>query len=310
MIGALIIVLREVVEAGLIVGIVLAVTQTIPHRLRYVVAGVLAGVLGAVLVAMFAGRIAAAVQGNGQEIFNAAILGIAVVMLTWHNVWMARHGREIASDLHRLGDELREGSTTLTALAVVVAVAVLREGSEVVLFLYGIVISDKTSNLALLTGGFAGLLLGVAISLLTFKGLVIIPMRYLFKVTTLLISFIAAGMAVQAVAFLEQADLISVLGHVVWNSSAVLPDKSLIGRALHTLVGYSDSPTQMQLLVYVATLTMIFALMKLLLSGAARVAAAAGQPPRQFSAFVACPRGMNRSVARILSFTEICCKAC
>lgn len=263
MIGALIIVLREVVEAGLIVGIVLAVTQTIPHRLRYVVAGVLAGVLGAVLVAMFAGRIAAAVQGNGQEIFNAAILGIAVVMLTWHNVWMARHGREIASDLHRLGDELREGSTTLTALAVVVAVAVLREGSEVVLFLYGIVISDKTSNLALLTGGFAGLLLGVAISLLTFKGLVIIPMRYLFKVTTLLISFIAAGMAVQAVAFLEQADLISVLGHVVWNSSAVLPDKSLIGRALHTLVGYSDSPTQMQLLVYVATLTMIFALMKL-----------------------------------------------
>ncbi len=263
MIGALIIVLREVVEAGLIVGIVLAVTQAIPHRLRYVVAGVVAGILGAILVAMFAGRIAAAVQGNGQELFNAAILGIAVVMLTWHNVWMARHGREMVSDLNKLGDQLREGSKTLAALAVVVAVAVLREGSEVALFLYGIVISDKTSSLALLTGGFAGLLLGVAISLLTFKGLIIIPMRHLFKVTTLLISFIAAGMAVQAVAFLEQADLVSALGHVVWNTSAVLPDKSLLGRALHTLIGYSDKPTQLQLLVYIATLATIFVLMKL-----------------------------------------------
>lgn len=263
MIGALIIVLREVVEAGLVVGIVLAVTQTIAHRLRYIFAGVAAGVLGAILVAIFAGRIAAALEGNGQEIFNAAILGVAVVMLTWHNVWMARHGREIASDLHKLGDQLRDGSKTLTALAIVVAVAVLREGSEVALFLYGIVISDKTSTLALLTGGCAGLLLGGALSFLTFKGLVVIPMRHLFKVTTLLISFIAAGMAVQAIAFLEQADLAPVLGHVVWNTSAVLPDSSLFGRVLHTLLGYTDAPTQLQLLVYLAALAAIFVLMKL-----------------------------------------------
>jgi len=261
--GALIIVLREVVEAGLIVGIVLAVTQNIPHRLAYISAGVLGGVIGAILVAAFAGRIAAAVEGNGQEVFNATVLAIAVVMLTWHNVWMARHGREIASELTELGHAVREGSKTLLALAIVVAVAVLREGSEVALFLYGIAVSDKTSNLALLTGGIAGLALGVAISFLTFKGLIIIPMRHLFKVTTLLISFIAAGMAVQAVAFLQQADLVTTLGHVVWNTSAVLPDSSLLGRALHTLLGYTDAPTQLQLLVYVATLATIFLLMKL-----------------------------------------------
>jgi high-affinity iron transporter len=266
-VGALIIVLREVVEAGLIVGIVLAVTQNVPHRLTYVAGGILSGLLGAGLVALFAGRIATLLQGNGQEVFNAAILGIAVVMLAWHNIWMASHGRELASELRQFGDEVREGSKTLMALAVVVAVAVLREGSEVVLFLYGIVISDKTSNIALLTGGFGGLLLGAAISLLTFKGLIVIPMRHLFKVTTLLISFIAAGMAVQAVAFLEQADLIPVLDHVVWNTSAILPDNSLIGRALHTLLGYTDAPTQMQLLVYVATLGAIFVMMKLVGQG-------------------------------------------
>jgi high-affinity iron transporter len=275
-IGALIIVLREVVEAGLIVGIVLAVTQNVPRRLTYVAGGILAGIVGAGIVAVFAGRIASLLQGNGQEVFNATILGIAVVMLGWHNIWMASHGRELASELRQFGDEVREGSKTLMALAVVVAVAVLREGSEVVLFLYGIVISDKTSNIALLIGGFGGLLLGVAISLLTFKGLIVIPMRHLFKVTTLLISFIAAGMAVQAVAFLEQADLVPVLDHVVWNTSAILPDNGLLGRVLHTLLGYTDAPTQMQLLVYVATLAAIFVMMRLVGRASQKTAAQPG----------------------------------
>ena len=150
-------------------------------------------------------------QGNGQEVFNAGILALAVVMLTWHNVWMARHGREMAQDLRQIGEQVRDGSKTLFALAIVVAVAVLREGSEIVLFLYGIVISQKTTALGLLAGGVIGLLLGAAVSYVTFRGLIAIPMRHLFRVTTLLISFLAAGMAVQAVAFLEQADIATKL---------------------------------------------------------------------------------------------------
>jgi high-affinity iron transporter len=132
-----------------------------------------------------------------------------------------------------------------------------------VLFLYGIVVSDKTSALGLLTGGCIGLALGAGISFLTFQGLITIPMRHLFKVTTLLISFIAAGMAVQAVAFLEQADLAPALSRVVWNTTSILPDSSLLGRALHALLGYTAAPTQLQLVVYVATLAVIFVLMKL-----------------------------------------------
>jgi len=127
-----------------------------------------------------------------------------------------------------------------------------------------------------LTGGFGGLLLGAAISLLTFKGLIVIPMRHLFKVTTLLISFIAAGMAVQAVAFLEQADLVPVLDRVVWNTSAILPDNGLLGRALHTLLGYTDAPTQMQLLVYVATLAVIFVMTRLVGQASHKTAQAGG----------------------------------
>jgi high-affinity iron transporter len=261
--GALIIVFREVVEAGLVVGIVFAVTQSIPLRLPYILGGLLAGVLGASLVAAFAGALASLMQGNGQEIFNAAILALAVVMLTWHNVWMAKHGREIAENLRTIGQQVRDGSKTLFALAIVVAVAVLREGSEIVLFLYGIVISQKTTTLELLAGGGGGLLLGAAVSYVTFRGLVAIPMRHLFRVTTLLISFLAAGMAVQAVAFLEQADLVTKFSDTVWNTSAIVSDDSLVGRVLHTLIGYTDRPTQLQLIVYIVTLAAIFGLMKI-----------------------------------------------
>lgn len=263
MIGALIIVFREVIEAGLVVGIVLAVTQTIPHRLRYVFGGIAAGVCGAGVVAMFTGFIAEAMAGAGQEVFNAAILSLAVVMLTWHNVWMARHGRALSAELQEIGREVSSGAKPLIALSVVVAVAVLREGSEIVLFLYGIIVSSGSSGLAIFVGGVLGLLFGVGVAFLTFRGLVAIPMRHLFRVTTLLISFIAAGMAIQAVAFLEQANLLTKLDRTVWDTSSILPDSGIVGRLLHVLLGYTDQPTQLQLVVYVLTLATIFVLMKI-----------------------------------------------
>jgi high-affinity iron transporter len=260
--AALIIVFREVFEAGLIIGIILAVTRSVPYRNLWVVGGVTAGVIGACLVAAFAGALSTLFAGMGQELFNAGILGIAVVMLTWHNVWMAHHGSELAGEMRAAGQAVSDGSKSLLALAVVVAVAVLREGSEVALFLYGIVAADGTS-LNMLFGGVAGLVLGAGVCLMTYFGLVRIPMRPLFRVTTILIALLAAGMASQATAFLEQANWLMLLDTTVWDSSWLLPDDSLLGKALHTLVGYTDQPTAMQLVVYLAVLVVTFALMRL-----------------------------------------------
>lgn len=264
MVGALIIVLREVIEAGLIIGIVLAVTKSMPGRGPYVWGGLGAGLLGAAVVAMFAGLLSNAFEGTGQELFNAAILGVAVIMLTWHNVWMARHGRELSAELRRVGGEVSEGSRSLMALSVVVGVAVLREGSEVVLFLYGVAIASHDSAASLLLGGVLGLALGAGICMLTYTGLLIIPARHLFRVTSLLIAFMAAGMAAQAIGFLEQADIATSFSATLWNSSMLLPVGSLPGRILHTLLGYTDRPTQLQALAYLATLLAIFGLMKLM----------------------------------------------
>jgi high-affinity iron transporter len=194
-IAALIIVFREVFEAGLIVGIVLAVTRTVPHRNQWIAGGVLAGVLAACVVAAFAGALSNLFAGMGQEVFNAAILALAVVMLTWHNVWMARHGAELAGELREAGRAVVEGSKSLLALAIVVGVAVLREGSEVVLFLYGVLVGGNDSGLSVALGGLAGLVLGALVCMLTYFGLVKIPTRALFATTTVLIALLAAGMA-------------------------------------------------------------------------------------------------------------------
>ena len=263
MLAALLIVFREVFEAGLVVGIVMAVTAGVAGRGIWIAGGVAAGVLGACVVALFTSGLSELFGGSGQEIFNAAILGFAVLMLTWHNVWMSRHGRELVDELRAAGEAVAAGSKSLLALAIVVAIAVLREGSEVVLFLYGVAAAQGGASLSMVIGGFVGLVLGSLVCLMTYLGLITIPTRYLFSVTSALIALLAAGMAAQAIAFLEQANILTALDETVWDTSWILSDSSFLGRALHTLIGYVDQPTAMQVVVYAATLAVIIALMKL-----------------------------------------------
>ncbi|MDB5560487.1 MAG: iron permease [Enterovirga sp.] len=261
MIGAAIIVFREAIEAGLIIGIVLAATRGIAGRGRWIGLGLAGGALGAGLVAAFASIISDAFEGTGQELLNAGVLASAVLMLAWHNAWMASHGRELAAELRAVGHSVRVGQRPLAALAIVVGAATLREGAEVVLFLYGIVAAG-TSMASLLAGGALGLLAGAALSLLSYVGLSAIPARYVFSVTTSLITLLAAGLAAQAAQFASAAGLITVLDRIVWNTSKILPEDGTLGRILHTLIGYTANPTQLQLLVYAGTIAGMLVLMR------------------------------------------------
>lgn len=263
MLATFIIVFREVIEAGLIIGIVMAATRGVAGRTRWVSGGVVAGVLGACIIAMFTSSISQAMEGMGQELFNAFVLSLAVIMLTWHNVWMAKHGRELAAQVREVGQKVASGQRSLIALTIVVGVAVLREGAEIVLFLYGIAVSAQESVGAMGIGGMLGLAAGGALGTLTYLGLLRIPNKYLFAVTGWMLALLAAGMAAQAAALLQQADVVSAMGSIVWDSSHILSSGSTLGMTLGTLIGYQEQPSQLQLLVYVATLVVTFTLMKL-----------------------------------------------
>src|SRR5204862_454382 len=199
----------------------MAATQGVPNRSLWVGGGIAGGALGAVVVAGFAETLRAAMAGIGQEVFNAAILFAAVAMLGWHNVWMRRHAGELAGAANRLGAAVRAGTQPLWALAFAVGLAVLREGSEVVLFLYGIAAAGQDGAGAMALGGALGLVAGVAAGAAIYFGLVHIPMPHLFSVTGWLILLLAAGMASQGAAFLLHVDLLPPLGQSLWDAAAL-----------------------------------------------------------------------------------------
>jgi len=259
MFATAVIVFREVLEAALIVGIVAAATRTIPGRNRWLAAGIAAGLVGSALVALGTERIAGLASGMGQELFNATILGIAVVMLAWHNLWMSSHGAALAADARGVGKAIRDGRRECSVLLVVVGLAVLREGSETVLFLYGIAAAEGNASMSMLAGGIAGIVAGVAVGWLVYAGLLRIPLRWFFTATGVLVLFLAAGMASQAARFLVQADLLPSLASPLWDTSGLLPQSSVVGTLLHSLVGYDARPAGMQLVFYVAVLIVIAA---------------------------------------------------
>jgi high-affinity iron transporter len=262
---SMIIVFREAMEAGLIVGIVLAATEGVVGRARWIAGGIALGIAGASVVAIFAAALSNAFEGAGQEVFTAAILGFAVVMLSWHILWMSRHARTVAAEVRAVGQAVRFGQRSLAALGSVVAVAVMREGSEVVLFLYGIVATSQSTATSLALGGVVGLALASVLSWLLYRGLVIIPLRYLFSVTNALVALLAAGMAGQAAALLNSVNLLPSLGERLWDTSFILADDSFVGRSLHALVGYSARPSGIQFVAWLITL-LVLALLSYLLS--------------------------------------------
>lgn len=262
MIAAAIIVFREVLEAALIVSIVLAASKGTPGRGRWISGGIVLGVLGACVVAGFAAQIAAAVAGMGQELFNATILFAAVAMLGWHNVWMGRHGKEMAMEATALGREVAAGTRPLYALASVVGIAVLREGSETVLFLYGLAAAGSGGAVDLIGGGAIGILGGAIMGAALYLGLLRIPSRHLFAVTSWMILLLAAGLASQGAFFLNQADVLPALGNQIWDTSWLLDEDSVLGRILHVLIGYVARPQGIQLLFWAATAGILLVLMR------------------------------------------------
>ena len=126
MFGPAIIIFRETLEAALVIGIIAAATRGVPRRGLWLVMGVIAGIIGSGVIAGLTETIADMADGSGQELFNAAVLGIAVLMLAWHHIWMASHGAELARDARQLGSAVKEGSRELSAVALLVSLEIGR----------------------------------------------------------------------------------------------------------------------------------------------------------------------------------------
>lgn len=253
------IVFRESLEAALFIGIVAAATRGVAGRSRWLGAGVGAGAAGAVVLALLAEHLSGWLDGLGQDVVNIGVLSLALAMLLWHCIWVSTHATEMVRDARQLGRSVQDGQQTPWALLVVVALAVLREGAETVLFVGGTLTAAGASQPAgVLTSVALGLMLGAVVGAGLYAGLTQIPARQVFSVTNLMIALLAGSLASQLARALAQAGFIESWTSPLWDSTAWLSPDSPLGTLLHALVGYDAQPSGAQLMSYLAVLTMIY----------------------------------------------------
>lgn len=257
MISSLVIVFREMLEMSLVVGILLAATRGLAGSRRWIGLGICGGLLGAVTVAVFMAELEGSFEGNGEFLFNAAVLLLAAILIAWTVFWMTQHGRELTAHMQHVGQAVKVGQLPYKSLAVVSLAAVMREGSEAVFFLFGASQSVKDEGWALLIGGLLGAVAALVTGMLIYYGLVRVPVRKLLSIVGWLLMLLAAGMASQAAWNLVAIDWLPPLVDTLWNSSAWLPQESFLGELLHVLVGYDEAPSGMQFIVFVLALILM-----------------------------------------------------
>lgn len=254
MFGPALIIFRETLEAALVITIIAAATRTVSRRSLWIVCGTLVGIVGAGVLAGLTETLADLADGTGTELFNAGVLGIAVLMLAWHHIWMASHGAELAGDAKKVGTDVSDGTRGLSAIAILVALTVLREGAESVLFLHGMASGDGAGMTEVLFGGLLGVAGGAAVGVVMYFGLMRVPLKSFFNVTGTLLVLLAAGLASRMAGFLIQADWLPPLATPLWDTSDILSTDSMLGYLLHVMVGYEPNPSGMQTLFYAITL--------------------------------------------------------
>jgi len=250
------IVFRETLEIALILTVIYAASRGRQGRGLWTALGLLGGAIGAGVVALFAEALTAAAEGMGQELFNALILFAAAALIGSTAVWMKLHARDAALHLKETGAAVREGKLPLYSLSIVIALAVWREGSEIVLFLYGMAISGYSATV-LISGSALGLLAGCVMGAALYRGLLKIAAKHLFRVTGWLLVLLSAGMASQGAKLLADAGVFTHLVTPLWSTASLLPQESIAGQALHALLGYSARPLGIQVVFYLATLAVL-----------------------------------------------------
>ena len=254
-----IIIFREILEIAMIVGVVLAATRGVPGRMMYIIGGFVVGCSGAGLVAIFAETISSSLSGMGQEFFNAVILFTAAGFIGWTALWIRKNARVMTAHLKQVGKDVVEGKLPLYTLALIIGLALLREGSEIVLFVYGMALSGQ-STASIIEGSIIGVGAGGVVGIMLYYGLLKIPTRYMLQVTSWLLFLLVAGLASQGIGYMSAAGYFTDLSRQVWDTSWILSEDGILGKSLHSLVGYTARPTQIQLIVYFGMLATLFLL--------------------------------------------------
>lgn len=253
--SSFLIMLREGLEAALIVAIVLAYLKTLRRESDFRM--VWAGTIAAVALSIVAGAIIFVVvgelEGTAEQITEGVVGFTAAGVLTWMIFWMGRQARYIKGSLHAKVDAA-VASGSAKALSAIAFVAILREGLESALFLLSTSVGDER-NAVQLIGALLGIAGAAALGYLVYKGSRKINLRLFFRVTGLLILLFAAGLLAKGVHEFQEAGIFGTLDEHLWSLAHVgwlNPDLSQTGEFLKGLLGWSPDPSLEMVIAYLA----------------------------------------------------------
>jgi len=259
--ATLLVVFRETLEAGLIVGIVLAVLARL-RALRYAphVWGSVGLAVAASLAAGWAlGRATQATQGRWEQGIEGVISLVACGVLTHMIFWMDRQAKRIRPEIEQRV-EAAVSRQELAAIMLLPFLAVLREGAETVLFLKAVAIQN--SGALSLVGGALGGCLAVAVTAAIFVGGRRVPLKPLFRTTGVVLLLVAAGMLAYGIHELEELGWIPQFVYPVWNINHLLNEKEGLGSFLKALFGYNGNPSLTEVMAYVVYLVVVMGLLR------------------------------------------------
>ena len=253
--AALLITLRETLEASLIVGIMLAFLNRTQNREKNPIiwAGVAAGVLTSLIAGYFLIRFAGGFEGRSEQIYEGVTMLTAAALITWMVVWLASHGRQMRDAIERKM-QVHLATGALLSLFFLVYMSILREGIETVIFLQAAFMQSQnaTSNF----GAIAGIVLAIGGAWLLMRGMLKwFSLSRFFKVTGVLLMFFAAGLVAHGIHELEEASLIPIIVEHVWDTNAIIDENGAFGSLLKGVFGYNGNPSLVEVAAYVLYLT-------------------------------------------------------
>ncbi|MBT4120196.1 MAG: high-affinity iron transporter [Candidatus Peribacter sp.] len=253
--AALLITLRETLEASLIVGIMLAFLSRTQNRDRNPIiwAGVAAGILTSVIAGFIIMQFAGGFEGRSEKIYEGVTMLVAGGLITWMIIWLALNGKYMKEGIEKkMHLHLETGA--LISLFLLVYTSILREGIETVIFLQAAFMQSEDATTHL--GAIAGMVLAVGAAWLLFRGMMTwFSLSRFFQFTGVLLMFFAAGLIAHGVHELQEAYLIPIFIEHVWDVNHLINEKGTFGGLLKGVFGYNGNPSLIEVLSYILYLS-------------------------------------------------------
>lgn len=255
--NAMFIVWRETIEAMLVIGILhgwLAGQSGLASEKRQRAAlwlwgGVAAGLVLAILLALTLLGLQVWADDTTLEWLQAVLPLVAAALIFQMVAWMRRHGAGLKRELEA-GMSAATEHAHWTAMALLAAIAVGREGAETVIFLYGAAGDDSTADL--LAGGALGFLLALAAYGLLVRGAHWFSWQVFFRLTEVLLLCLGGALLVDGTDKLIGLEVLPTLTDPLWDARALIDDGGRVGGLLAAFTGWRSLPTGMSYLALAA----------------------------------------------------------